>query len=120
MVTRIAKASTVHRKRLQAATIATIDLAMGSGAMGFSNDGIAGVSVDSAMLCYRQSEEKSAKAPLTHKVRGVRGNRNLGKNVPVWRKCRAAEPLALPAPSRTKPPRLDRRSLTLHVLWYRK
>jgi hypothetical protein len=66
MVTRIAKASTVHRKRLQAATIATIDLAMGSGAMGFSNDGIAGVSVDFAMLCYRQSEEKSAKPPLTH------------------------------------------------------
>ena len=67
MVTKIAKASTVHRKRLQAPTIATMDLAMGSGAMGFSNDGIAGVSVDFAMLCYRQSEEKSVKAPSTQK-----------------------------------------------------
>jgi hypothetical protein len=67
MVTKIAKASTVHRKRLQAPTIATIDLAMGPGATGFSNNGIAGVSVDFAMLCYRQSEEKSAKAPLAHK-----------------------------------------------------
>jgi hypothetical protein len=66
MVTKSAKASTVHRKRLQAPTIATTDLAMGSGAIGFSNEGIIGVFVDFAMLCYRQSEEKSAKAPLTH------------------------------------------------------
>src|ERR1700730_11210057 len=80
MVTKIAKASTVHRKRLQAPTIATMDLAMGSGAMGFSNEGIAGVSVDFAMLCYRQSEEKSAKPPLTHKVGVVRGTQ-------TWEKC---------------------------------
>jgi len=79
MVTKIAKASTVHRERLQAPTIATIDLAMGSGAIGFSMDVFAGVSVDFAMLCYRQSEEKSAKAPLTHKVRVFQGNPNLGK-----------------------------------------
>ena len=67
MVTKIAKASTVHRKRLQVPTIAMTDLAMGSGAIGLSMDVIAGVSVDFAMLCYRQSEEKSAKAPLTQK-----------------------------------------------------
>jgi hypothetical protein len=58
MVTKIATASTVHRKRLQAPTIATIDLAMGSGAIGLSMDVVAGVSVDFAMLCYRQSEEE--------------------------------------------------------------
>jgi hypothetical protein len=52
---------------------------MGSGTIGLSTDVIAGVSVDFAMLCYRQSEEKSAKAPLTHKVRGGRANPNLGK-----------------------------------------
>src|ERR1700726_2703294 len=102
MVTKIAKASTVHRKRLQAPTIATMDLAMGSGAMGFSNDGVAGVSVDFAMLCYRQSEEKSAKPPLTHKLGVVWRNPNLGKMFKVSR----AEPL-LPAPGRTKPPRSD-------------
>ncbi|MGH6867366.1 MAG: hypothetical protein ACREDA_00525 [Methylocella sp.] len=56
-----------------------MDRAMGSAAIGFSNDGIAGVSVDSAMLCYRQSEEKSAKAPLAHKAGVVRGNPILGK-----------------------------------------
>jgi hypothetical protein len=55
MVTKVAKASTIHRKRLQTPTIATMDLAMGSGAIGFSNDGLAGVSVDFSMLCYRQS-----------------------------------------------------------------
>ncbi|MDQ6869090.1 MAG: hypothetical protein M3178_12085 [Pseudomonadota bacterium] len=53
-----------------------MDLAMGSGAIGFSNDGI--VSLDFAMLCCRQSEEKSAKAPLTHKVGTVQANPNLG------------------------------------------
>jgi hypothetical protein len=68
MVTMLAKASTVHRKRLQAPTIATMDLAIGSGAIGLSTDEIAGVSVDFSMLCYRQSEEKSAKAPLIRQV----------------------------------------------------
>ncbi|MGH6838254.1 MAG: hypothetical protein ACREDT_05560 [Methylocella sp.] len=68
MVTKIAKASTVHGKRLQAPTIATTDLAMGSGAIGFSDDGTAGVSVGFAMLCHRQSEEKSAKAPLAQNM----------------------------------------------------
>ncbi|MGH6850409.1 MAG: hypothetical protein ACREDD_08215 [Methylocella sp.] len=63
----VAKESTVHRKRLQAPTIATMDLAMGSRAIGFSNAGSAGVSVDFAMLCYRQSEKQPAKVPLTQK-----------------------------------------------------
>jgi hypothetical protein len=47
--------------------------------------------VDFAMLCYRQSEEKSAKPPLTHKVKGCPGEPKPGKNVPVCRKCRGAE-----------------------------
>jgi hypothetical protein len=64
MVTKIAKASTVRRKRLQAPTIATIDLAMGSGTIGLSMDVIAGVSVDFAMLCYRQSEEKVSQSSV--------------------------------------------------------
>jgi hypothetical protein len=80
MVTKIAKASTVHLKRLQAPTIATIDLAMGSRAIGFSMDVIAGVSVDFAMLCYRQSEEKSAKARFNTKVRFLGGTQ-------TWEKC---------------------------------
>ena len=67
MVTKIAKASTIHGKRLQAATIATTNLAMGSEAIGFENDVVFGVFVDVAMLCYRQSEKKPAKAPLTQK-----------------------------------------------------
>jgi hypothetical protein len=38
MVAKSVKASTIHGKRLQAATIATMDLARGSGAIGFTND----------------------------------------------------------------------------------
>jgi hypothetical protein len=50
MVTKIAKASTIHRKRLQTATIATMDFAMRSEAIGFTND--EEVFVCFAMLCY--------------------------------------------------------------------
>jgi hypothetical protein len=89
-----------------------MDLAMGSGAMGFSNDGIAAVSVDFAMLCYRQSEEKSAKPPLTHKVGVARRNPILGKMF-RYSGSRGAEPM-LAAPVRTMPPRSDFRSLMLH------
>jgi hypothetical protein len=83
MVTMLAKASTVHRKRLQAPTIATMDLAIGSGAIGLSTDEIAGVSVDFSMLCYRQSEEKSAKAPLIRQVGVIPGNPKSVRNVPA-------------------------------------
>ena len=64
MATKIAKASTIQGKRLHAATMATMVLAMGSGAIGFTNDFDAGVSGDFAMLCYRQSEKKPVKDPL--------------------------------------------------------
>jgi hypothetical protein len=92
---------------------------MGSGAIGFSNDGIAEVSVDFAMLCYRQSEEKSAKAPLTHKVRGVRGNPILGKMSRCAGSAVALNPQRCPL-RRGRSPRLYCRSLDLHVLWCRK
>jgi hypothetical protein len=65
--TKIAKESTIHGKRLQAATIATTNLAMGTGAIGFKNGVVFGVFVDVTMLCYRQSEKKPANAPLTQK-----------------------------------------------------
>ena len=67
MATKIAKTSTIHGKRLQAVTIATTNLAMGTEAIGFENGVVFGVFVDVAMLCYRQSEKKPAKAPLTQK-----------------------------------------------------
>src|SRR5271169_3841891 len=66
MVTKDAKASTVQGKRLQAETIATTVLAIGSEAIDFTNDFVAGSFVVFAMLCYRQSERKPAKAPLGH------------------------------------------------------
>src|ERR1700730_11724395 len=119
MVTKIAKASTVHRKRLQAPTIATMDLSMGSGAIGFSNDGITGVSVDFAMLYYRQSEEKSAKAPLAHKVRIVRGNPNLGKMFRYAGSVAALNPWRC-ALRRRRSRRAWTAVLMLHVLWCRK
>ena len=40
---------------------------MGTEAIGFENGVVFGVFVDVAMLCYRQSEKKPAKAPLTQK-----------------------------------------------------
>ena len=55
MATKIAKASTIQGKRLQADTIATTDLAIGSGAIGFENVGL-GVFVNVAMLCYSMVE----------------------------------------------------------------
>ena len=67
MVTKIAKTSTIHGKRLQAARIATTNLAMGTEAIGFENGVVFGVFVDVAMRCYRQSEKKPAEAPLTQK-----------------------------------------------------
>src|ERR1700730_12493579 len=67
MATKIAKTSTIHGKRLQAVTIATTNLAMGTEAIGFENGVVFGVFVDVAMLCYRQSEKKPAKVPLTQK-----------------------------------------------------
>ena len=51
MATKIAKASTIHGKRLQAATIKATNLAIGSGAIGFENVGL-GVFLNVAMLCY--------------------------------------------------------------------
>ena len=63
----IAKASTIHGKRIQAATIAATNLAMGWGAIDFTNDFVSGVFVDVAMRCYRRYEKKPAKAPLTQK-----------------------------------------------------
>ena len=44
------QASTIHRKRLQTATIATMDFAMRPEAIGFTND--EEVFVCFAMLCY--------------------------------------------------------------------
>ena len=82
MVTKIAKASTVHRKRLQAPTITTMDLAMGSGAIGCKNDVAPGVFVDFAMLCYRQSEKKPAGAPLIQK-HGCAVDPKTRKNAPA-------------------------------------
>ena len=67
MATKIAKTSTIRGKRLQAVTIATTNLAMGTEAIGFENGVVFGVFVDVAMLYYRQSEKKPAKAPLTQK-----------------------------------------------------
>ena len=64
MVTKVAKASTVQGKRLQAETIATTDLAIGSEAIDFTNDFVTGGFVLVAMLCYRQSERKPTKASL--------------------------------------------------------
>jgi hypothetical protein len=75
-----------------------MDLAMGSGAIGFSNGGIAGVSVNFAMLCYRQSEEKSAKAPLTQKQGLFRGTQTWEKCSDVCRKGRGAELPVFDAP----------------------
>jgi hypothetical protein len=67
MATKIAKTSTIHGKRLQAVTIATTNLAMGTEAIGFENGVVFGVFVDVAMRCSHQSEKKPAKAPLTQK-----------------------------------------------------
>src|SRR5580704_4443204 len=104
MATKIAKTSTIHGKRLQAVTIATTNLAMGTEAIGFENGVVFGVFVDVAMLYYRQSEKKPAKAPLTQKYgcgvapmpaccteRGrAIGNASLLSGVPMPHKANAA------------------------------
>src|SRR5262245_14709928 len=79
MVTKSASASTVHRKRLQVPTIATIDLAMRSGAVGLSNDVVTEVSVDFSMLCYRQFGREVSQSSVNTGVRVALGNPNLEK-----------------------------------------
>jgi len=74
MVTKVAKASTVQGKRLQAETIATTDLAIGSEAIGFTNDSVSGVFVNVAILCCRQSEKKASQGST--KIRLWDGNQN--------------------------------------------
>jgi hypothetical protein len=79
IVTKSDTATTVHRKRLQTATIAMIDLAMASEPNGFLCDVLAGGSVDVAMLCYRQLGVVASQGFVKTRIRVAKGTKGLEK-----------------------------------------